>query len=177
MEKIREKLLHKGLIQLSGQFKKENIDEVIENILYLNDIEEIKEITLIINSVGGYVGDAFALIDVMEMSKKKIRTIGTGYVASCGLLTFMAGNERLISGKAMILSHQYAGGKEGKYHELVGSRKLEDYLNERIVSHYKRHTGLSKKLINEKLLCATDAWLTPKETVKYNLAEKIINNF
>jgi ATP-dependent Clp protease protease subunit len=177
MEKIKESLLNKGIIYFSGEFSKDNIDDVVEAILYLNDKSNIKEITLIINSVGGLVGDAFGLIDVMEMSKKKIRTIGTGYVASCGLLAFMAGDERLISDKAMILSHQYSGGKEGKYHELVGSRKFEDYLNDRIVKHYQRHTKLSKKIINEKLLCATNTWLTPAESLKYNLADKIVNTF
>ncbi len=173
----KEDLLKKGIIYFSGEFKKQNVDSVIEDILTLNESNDVEFITLIINSVGGEVGDAFALIDVMEMSRKKIRTVGTGYIASCGLLTFMAGNERLISDKALVLSHQFANIKWGKYHELVGSRKLEDYLAERMIGHYKRHTKLSKKVIDEKLLCATDTWLSPKEMIKYNLADKIINKF
>lgn len=173
----KESLLKQGIIYFSGEFNKENVDSVINDILNINNVNKIKEITLIINSVGGECGDAFALIDVIEMSKKKIRIVGTGYICSCGLLTFMTGNERLISSKAMILSHQYAGLKAGKYHELIGNRKLEDYLNERIISHYKRHTKLSKKVIKEKLLCQTDVWLTPQEAIKYNIADKIINKF
>lgn len=173
----KEELLKKGIIYFSGEFNKENVDKVVEDILYLNDKDKIKEITLIINSVGGYVGDAFALIDIIEMSKKKIRTVGLGYISSCGLLTFMSGDERLVSNKAMILSHQFSGGKHGKYHELVGERKIEDYLNERIISHYKRHTKLSRKVIKDKLLCATNTWLTPQEALKYNITDKIINKF
>ena len=173
----KEKLLEKGIIYFSGEFNKKNVDDVIEDILILNEDNEIEFITLIINSVGGEVGDAFALIDVMEMSKKKIRTIGTGYIASCGLLTFMSGNERFISDKAMVLSHQYSGDKQGKYHELVGNRKLEDYLTERLISHYQRHTKLTKTKIDKILLCNTNTWLTPQETIKYNLADKIINKF
>ena len=129
------------------------------------------------NSLGGCIGNAFALIDVIEMSKKKIRIIGTGYICSCGLITFMTGDERLISDKAMILSHQYSGSKYGKHHELIGNRKLEDYLNERIIAHYKRHTKLSKKIIEKELLNSTDAWITPQEALEYNLADKVINKF
>jgi len=173
----KERLLKQGIIYFSGEFNKENIDSVINDILYLNNEDNLKEITLIINSVGGECGEAFALIDAIEMSKKKIRIVGTGYICSCGLLTFMTGDERLISDKAMILSHQFSSGKAGKYHELIGSRKSEDYLNERIISHYKRHTKLSKKIITQKLLCTTDVWLTPQEAIKYNLADKIINKF
>ena len=173
----KENLLKQGIIYFSGEFKKENIDSVINDILCLNGDDKIKEITFIMNSVGGCVGDAFALIDVIEMSKKKIRIVGTGYICSSGLLTFISGDERLISDKAMILSHQYSGGKLGKHHELVGSRKHEDYLNERIIAHYKRHTKLSKKIIEKELLNSTDIWLTPQETLKYNLADKIINKF
>jgi ATP-dependent Clp protease protease subunit len=173
----KEEILKEGILYLSGEFKKENIDTIIESILYLNNDNRVKEIILIINSVGGYVGDAFALIDVMEMSKKKIITIGSGYICSCGLLTFMAGDERKISDKAMILSHQYSAGKEGKYHELVGKRKFEDYLSERLISHYAKHTKKSRTLIKKELLSETDKWLTPAESVKYGLADKIINKF
>jgi len=173
----KEELLKKGIIYFSGEFKKVNVDSVIEDILSINENDELDFITLIINSVDGRVDHAFALIDVIEMSKKKIRTVGTGYIASAGLLTFMAGHERLISDKAMVLSHQFASDSWGKYHELVGSRKQQDYLAERMISHYKRHTHLDKKIIEDKLLCKTDTWLTPKETVKYNLADKIINKF
>jgi ATP-dependent Clp protease protease subunit len=173
----KQENLKKGLIYLSGGFVKENIDPIIEDILFLNRQDSVDKITLLINSPGGYVADAFTLIDVMEMSKKKITTIGMGYIASCGLLTFMAGNERLISDKAMILSHQFSGGKAGKYHELVGHRKLDDYINDRMLKHYIKHTKLSKKVVKEKLLGSTDVWLYPNEAVKFNLAERVINKF
>lgn len=173
----RESNLEKGVIYLSGEFKKTNIDPIIHEILYLNEHPKVKEITLIINSVGGECGDAFALIDVMEMSKKKIRTVGLGYIASCGLLTFMAGNTRLISDKAMILSHQFSSINWGKYHELVGIRKLDDWLHERMIKHYQKHTKLSKTEIIKELLKETDVWLTPDETVKFNLADRVINKF
>lgn len=173
----KQTLLAKGVIYFSGEFNKVNIDIVVQDILYLNEQDNVKEITLIINSPGGECCHAFALIDVMEMSKKPINTVGLGYICSCGLLTFMAGNKRKISDKAMILSHQYSGGKEGKYHELVGERKLEDYLNDRMIKHYKRHTGLPLKIITSKLLTATNVWLTPTESVKYGFADEVINKF
>ena len=51
------------------------------------------ELTLVINSPGGSLHDAFALIDIMKGSQIPIRTIGLGLVASAGLLIFMAGEK------------------------------------------------------------------------------------
>ncbi len=53
-----------------------------------------KELTLIINSPGGAVHAAFALIDVMKASSIPIKTVGLGMIASCGILTFMARAKR-----------------------------------------------------------------------------------
>ena len=111
----------------------------------------------------------------MEASRKPIKTVGFGTISSSGLDTFMAGNTRLISDKAMILSHQYSSGKDGNNHELVGERKFEDYLHERILNHYQKYTKKSKKFIESKLLCPTNTWITPKEAIEFGLADKIIN--
>ena len=65
---------------------------IIENNL-MSDQRRRKELTLIINSPGGEVHSAFALIDTMKGSAIPIRTIGIGMIASCGILTFMAGKK------------------------------------------------------------------------------------
>ena len=82
---------------------------IIENNL-MPDRHRQKELTLIINSPGGEVHAAFALIDTMKGSAMPIKTIGIGMIASCGVLTFMAGTKgkRLLTPNTSILSHQYS---------------------------------------------------------------------
>ena len=54
-----------------------------------------KFMKMIINSPGGEVGSAFALIDTMKGSKIPIYTYGLGEIASCGLMTFIAGEKEI----------------------------------------------------------------------------------
>ena len=134
-----------------------------------------KYLTLMINSPGGEVAHAFALIDVMKGSSIPVRTIGLGMIASCGVLTFMAGQKgyRTITPNTSILSHQYSWGSRGKEHELFAVVREFEMSTERMLSHYKKCTGLTEKKIREVLLPPQDVWLNADEAVKYGVADKI----
>ena len=53
----------------------------------------LPQLTIIINSPGGDVHAAFALIDTMKASTIPIKTVGLGLIASCGFLIFIAGKK------------------------------------------------------------------------------------
>lgn len=133
----------------------------------------------IINSPGGEVSSAFALIDSMKGSKVPIYTYGLGEIASCGLMTFIAGQKgkRYITRNTAILSHQYSWGSWGKDHELMARVKEFNNTQQRIIEHYKRCTGLSEKDIRKYLLPPEDVWLTAKEAVKYGIADEIVEYY
>ena len=137
--------------------------------------ERLKELTLVINSPGGDVHSAFALIDTMKGSAIPIKTVGLGLIASCGILTFMSGTKgkRIITPNTSILSHQYSWGSGGKEHELFARVREFELSSKRMIEHYKKCTGLTEKKIREVLLPAEDVWLSAKEAVKYGLADKI----
>jgi ATP-dependent Clp protease protease subunit len=134
-----------------------------------------KHLTLMINSPGGEVPHAFALIDVMKGSSIPIHTVGLGMIASCGVLTFMAGQKghRIITPNTSILSHQYSWGSRGKEHELFAVVREFELSTERMMYHYKKCTGLTEKKIREVLLPPQDVWLNAEEAVKYGIADKI----
>ena len=151
---------------------------IIENNL-MSDQRRRKELTLIINSPGGEVHSAFALIDTMKGSVIPIRTIGIGMIASCGILTFMAGTKgrRVITPNTSILSHQYSWGSIGKEHELFARVREFELSTERMIEHYKKCTGLTEKKIREILLPPEDVWLSAKEAVKYGIADKVVSTY
>jgi ATP-dependent Clp protease protease subunit len=135
------------------------------------------QIKLLINSPGGQIPSAFALVDCIKGSPIPVWTFGLGEIASCGLLTFMSGakGKRFLTRNTSIMSHQFSWGAIGKEHELFA--KVSEYSNtqERILNHYKKCTGLSEKKIREILLPANDVWLTPKDAVKYGIADSIVD--
>jgi ATP-dependent Clp protease protease subunit len=136
-----------------------------------------KFMKFIINSPGGEVPSAFALIDTMKGSKIPVYTYGLGEIASCGLLTFMSGEKghRYITRNTAILSHQFSWGSMGKEHELMASVKEFNNTSQRIVDHYKKCTGQTEATIKKYLLPPEDVWLTPKEAVKYGIADEIVD--
>ena len=132
-------------------------------------------LTLIISSYGGSVHAAFSLIDAIQGSAIPIHTVGLGIIASAGLVTFIAGEpgHRVITPNTSMLSHQWAWGSSGKEHELISQQKEYDLMNERMLRHYKRCTGLSEKKIRKHLLSPSDRWLSAEEALKYNLVDEV----
>ena len=165
-----------GVYLLMSDINSESVKPVIEWILKNNITQSpFQSLTLIINSGGGSVGDAFALIDTMKGSAIPVHTIGLGEISSAALMIFMAGHkgERVMTPNSSVLSHQYSWGRWGKEHELVNSSRAIDLTSEMILSHYMKCTGLTEKKIREVLLPPQDVWLNAKEAKKYGLCDKV----
>lgn len=166
----------------SKSFNPDSCTEAMKFILersFLPPADRPSHITMVINSPGGEVNSAFALIDTMKSSRVPVHTIGVGCIASCGLLTFMAGTpgHRLITPNTSILSHQYSWGTVGKEHELFAAKKEFDLTTDRMITHYEKCTGLKEKQIRKLLLPPHDVWLTAEEAVEYNIADRIVETY
>ena len=177
--KLGETMYNSGVAYFYEQFNNKSTAPFVTWIIEQNMLpasQRPKELTLIINSPGGSVHAAFALIDTMKGSKIPIRTVGLGLIASCGILTFMAGTKgrRVITPNTSILSHQYSWGSRGKEHELFATMREFELSSERMIEHYKKCTGLTEKKIREVLLPPEDKWLSAEEAVKYGIADKIV---
>jgi len=177
-----QRMYESGIIYFSDHFDSTTTKPVINTIIEKNLLpqsERPKEITLVINSPGGEVHSAFALIDTMKGSAIPVKTIGLGMIASCGLLTFMSGTKgkRLLTPNTSILSHQYSWGSAGKEHELFARVREFELSTARMIDHYKKCTGMSEKKIREVLLPPEDKWLSAKEAVKYGIADKIVSTY
>ena len=177
-DKIGLSLLKNHIHFLMGDITTENINEVIRWIVYENCNPGEKILTLYINSAGGGLNDAFALIDIMRCSKSKIRTIGIGSICSAAFLIFVAGTkgERYISKTTSILSHQYSDIFEGKHHDLKSRMKESEFSHNRMLQVREDSTNeLDTKEIRSKLLKPTDTWLTVEDMIEYGLADHILN--
>ena len=166
-----------GVYYLSGEIKDSNVRPAIEFILNasLDPKCAFHHLSLVINSEGGYITDGFALIDVMAGSRIPVRTIGVGEICSMGLMIFLAGERgtRIMTPNCIILSHQWAGIHWGKEHELIAAQKEDQITMEMVMRHYRRTTGLDKKIIKEKLLPPHDVWLTAQEARRLGICDTV----
>lgn len=180
MMNIAEEVIDMGLLKshvyvLTGEINEESIDKAIRWILYENLDPKEKTLVLYINSTGGSLLDAFALIDVMRKSRHKIRTVGIGSVMSAAFLIFAAGTKghRQISKNASILCHQFSEEVNGKYHDIRAQMRESIHMNNRMVDFLKECTDLPTKTIRSKLLPPSDVWLTVDEVVNLGVADSI----
>jgi ATP-dependent Clp protease, protease subunit len=174
-ERINTGLLNNHIFFLNGIIDEFSTGEAIKWILYENTIEEEKELTMYINSDGGDLTDALALIDIMKNSNYKIKTVGIGIIASAAFLIFACGEKgsRVISKNTSIMCHQFTCGIMGKQHDMEAHFKEMEMSKERVINVLKEATNLSTKVIKEKLLPPTDFWMTVDELVKYGVADII----
>lgn len=175
-DQIDLKLLEKSIHFLTGEIYEDNINQAIKWITYENlDTKNKRYLTLYINSTGGDLYQAFALIDVMRNSEHPIRTIGLGAVMSAAFLIFASGSkgERYIAQNAGIMCHQYSEGFEGKHHDIKAQMKEGDNCNTRMLAILRAATGLTPARVKSKLLPASDVYLSAQETVDLNVADHI----
>jgi len=169
-----------GILFLADKFDQENVMPLVAQIYEYNLMpEELRPeaITLVINSPGGSVHSAFHLIDSMMMSDVPVNTLGQGLVASCGVLTIMAGKRRMMTHNTSVMSHQFSWGSTGKEHELYAKVKEFEMASDRMEQHYRRFTKKTVKYIRKHLLHSTDEWLTPEECLKHNIVDEVINTY
>lgn len=166
-----------GIMVLMGDVNEENIKPIIEWILHENHVRKRKkkELLLMINSDGGHLSDAFALIDVMNASVIPVKTVGLGTIASAGLCIFLAGakGRRVLTPNTSILSHQFSWGSHGKAHELFATVKEFELTQQRMVNLYRKCTGLDDDTIRKVLLPPQDVYLSAEEALEYNICDHV----
>ena len=126
-------------------------------------------ITLYINTNGGDVLHAFALIETMKRCPAPVHTLALGRCFSAGLLVYLAGTRRLAYSCTMFMSHDFISGN-GPYQRM---RKLGDWLERRIVDHFVRHTNLSVDLIKERLMGA-EYYFDEQEALAMGMVDEIL---
>lgn len=171
-----------GVYLFMEEFDNQTVADAIRFVLEKNLLprnERPGNLTFVINSPGGDMNNAFALIDTIKGSKIPVHTVGLGCVASCGLMLFMSGvkGHRVITPNTSILSHQYSWGSYGKEHELLAVIKEFNLTSKRMLEHYKKCTGLTEKKIREVLMPPEDVWLDAKEAVRLGIADRIVTTY
>ena len=165
-----------GIYLLMDEISDSTCKDVISFIISKNLTKPYpKYLQLVINSGGGDLQAAFALIDTMKGSAIPVRTVGLGCVASAAVLIFISGakGHRILTPNTSVLSHQFSWGTYGKEHELFATVKEYELTTKRMISHYKKCTGLNEKKIREFLLPAQDVWLSATEAKKLRLCDSV----
>ena len=175
-DRVDLKLLENSVHFLSGEITDANVNECIKWIIYENFDTREKILTIYINSTGGDLYSALALIDVMQTSEHPIRTVTVGSAMSAAFLIAASGThgQRYAGKNATFMCHQFTDNSEGKYHDLKATMKGNEMSNEMMVAVLKEATGLAPSVIKKKLLPASDVYLTPQEVIELGIVDHLL---
>lgn len=92
-------------LYLVGEVNFDSAGKIISEILDIQHSKTYTSINLFITSGGGYFYPAFALYDIIQISKIPITTIATGYCASCAIVILQAGKIRKATENTVFMLH------------------------------------------------------------------------
>lgn len=147
---------------------------LISTLLYLESVDEKKDIYLYVNSPGGSVTATLAIYDTMQYIKPDVATICVGQAASGGALLLAAGakGKRMSLPQARILIHQPLGGAEGQATDIDIQAKEILRLKKSVAEILAKHTGQDFEKIQKDT--ERDYFMSAEEAKKYGIIDKII---
>lgn len=162
--------LNKAIFRLNKKLASFKNSTNVEYGLDINDLV----IYLHINSVGGYVTDAFSGVDAIVSSTIPIYSIIEGYAASAATFLSVVCNKRFITKHSSVLIHQLSGGYWGTYQQMTDDMKNSTYLQKQIKQLYMEHTRGKMKKEKLEALLKRDLMLSFKKCKKMGLVDELI---
>lgn len=171
---IYSRLLKDRIIFIGFPITDSIANTVIAELLFLQNEDSKKEISIYLNTPGGSITAGLAVYDTMQFIKNDISTYCIGQAASMGAVLLSGGTKgkRCLLPHSRVLIHQPWGEFGGTTTDVsIHTRemlRLRQVINE-ILS---KHTGQPLKKIETDT--DRDYFMPAEEAVSYGLADKIV---
>lgn len=171
---IFSRLLKERIIFITGGIDDGVATLVSAQLLFLESENPNKEISLYINSPGGYVTAGLAIYDTMQFIRPKVATLCIGQAASMGSLLLAAGEPgmRFSLPNARIMVHQPSGGFRGQAADIMLHAQEILKLKHRLNQIYVHHTGRDLAAVEEAL--ERDNFMDAETAKTFGLVDDVI---
>ena len=160
---------------ITGEINHKLAERTVKQLLALAEDGD-DPINLYISSPGGHVESGDMVHDMVKFIRPKVRTIGSGWVASAGALIFVgaARKNRFCLPNTRFLLHQPSGGIGGSVTDMTIQADQIEKMRERFHKLFAEATGQKPAKIAKDT--ERDFWLNTKEAIDYGLLGKVINS-
>lgn len=171
---IYSRLLKENIIFLGGGIDDDTANLVIAQLLFLQSEDPKKDIHLYINSPGGSVSAALAILDTMNYIKNDVSTVCVGLAASAGALLLSAGKKgkRYSLPNSEIMIHQPLGGAQGQAADIEITAKQILKIRSKLNKILAENTGQTIAKIEKDV--DRDYYMSAEEAKKYGLIDKVL---
>ena len=170
---IYSRLLKERIIFLGTPINDEVANNVMAQLIFLEYENPEKDITLYINSPGGYVSAGLAIYDTMQHVRPNIATICIGSCASMAAVLLAAGTKgkRYALPHSRIMLHQPSGAATGQSTDIQITAKEIIRTKDTLTEIVAKHTGKAVEEVREKT--DRDFYMSPEEAKAFGVIDEI----
>ncbi len=170
---IYSRLLKERIIFLGGPIDDYIANLIVAQLLFLESEDPKKDINLYINSPGGSVTSALAILDTMNYIKPDISTVCVGMAASAAAVILSSGskNKRFALPNAEVMIHQPWGGVQGQATDIEITARQILKTREKLNRILAKNTGQPLTKIEKDV--ERDYFMSADEAKKYGLIDEI----
>ncbi|HEY9044387.1 MAG TPA: ATP-dependent Clp protease proteolytic subunit [Ohtaekwangia sp.] len=169
-------LLKERIIFLGTGINDAVANVIVAQLLYLNSIDQKKEINLYINSPGGSVYAGLAIYDAMQMIQAPVSTVAVGVSASMGTALLASGRKgkRYALPHATIHMHPTGGGAQGYTEDVRIATREQERLQTQLFHLMGKHSGHTWKEIEDYFL--RDRFMSAPEAKSFGLIDEVLGD-
>jgi ATP-dependent Clp protease, protease subunit len=172
---IYSRLLKERIIFLGTGIDDQVANNIMAQLIFLEYEDPEKDITLYINSPGGYVSSGLAIFDTMQHIKPDVVTICIGSCVSMGAVLLASGakGKRYALPHSRIMLHQPSGSATGQ------SSDIQIHAKEIVRTKLALNQILSDKtgrtITEVKDKTERDFFLSPEEAIEFGIIDEIFH--
>lgn len=168
------RLLQDRIIFVGTQIDDMVANSVVGQLLYLQNEDPTKDISMYVNSPGGVIYAGLAIYDTMQSLKADVSTVCMGMAMSMGavLLAVGAKGKRFALPNSTILIHQPLGGAEGQASDIEITAREIIRLRQSLLGILSKHTGQPVERIQKD--ADRNYYLSAPQAVEYGIIDEVL---
>ena len=171
---VFSRLMMERIIFLGTQIDDYTANTLQAQLLFLDSVDNTKDISIYINSPGGSVTAGLGIYDTMQFISSDVATICVGMAASMAAVLLVAGQEgkRQALTHSRVMIHQPLGGVQGQASDIeIEAREIQKFKKElyTIIAEHS-HTP------SDKVWADSDRnyWMTAQEAKDYGMIDSLL---
>lgn len=137
----------------------------------LQELEDVDQINVYINSYGGEVAEGLAIYNSLKRHKASITTIADGFACSVASVIFAAGDERIIYDTSLLMIHNAWNYARGNAKELRKQADDLETINSLAVNAYMKVVNITEEELN--VLMDDESWINSVNALEKGFATSI----
>ena len=171
---VFSRLMMERIIFLGTQIDDYTANTLQAQLLYLDSVDNTKDISIYINSPGGSVTAGLGIYDTMQFISSDVATICVGMAASMAAVLLGAGQEgkRQALTHSRVMIHQPLGGVQGQASDIeIEAREIQKFKKElyTIIAEHS-HTPFDKVWADSD----RNYWMTAQEAKDYGMIDSLL---